>query len=37
MLFFISLAKKDVLKEGVLHGFLGHNAVIVKYIQNLEG
>ena len=29
--------KKDVLKEGVLDGFLGHNVVIVEYNQNREG
>ena len=31
---FTSLAKKDILKEGVLNGFLGHNVVIAEYTQN---
>ena len=31
------LAKKDVLMEGVHDGFLGHNVVVVEYIQNRGG
>ena len=36
-IFVIWLAKKDVLMEGVLDGFLGHNVVVVEYIQNRGG
>ena len=30
-------AKKDVLKEGELDGFLGHSVVNVEYTENREG
>ena len=36
-IFLIWSAKKDVLMEGVLDGFLGHNVVVVEYIQNRGG
>ena len=36
-IFLIWLAKKDVLREIVLDGFLGHNVVVVEYIQNQGG